>query len=305
MTLPFKLLAVSLLVAMTAAAGAASLDARQKATSTALLRTAFPSASVKGRKPRPGGHAITGLNLADVKWPWRDLSESNARKPSDMTTADIDPVDVVRLDGQHVALVTQASPTLSDLCGSYGCQTAIGLYFFSAGKDGWKLTKRMDVADVVSNYQGLYSREECPWPHHGLIYALESTVCAQGACASDLTIFGLGAGELLYKFGTSIREDKGADLVINSAQDIDCGELLDPSFRPQTDATFNVQPCSLATGSWKVSGDSLLFEFRGASREIDGDGHLAPLKQWRSRARVAFRDGKLQLVEGKLPEFVI
>jgi hypothetical protein len=300
----FKSVGFLLLLTITSAACAAGRDADLKVRPTALLKTAFPAASVNSRKPRAGGHAIQGLNLAGVKWPWRDLPENNAKKPIDMTTVDIDPVDVVRLDAQHVVLVTQASPTLSGLCGSYGCQTAIGLYFYAAGKDGWDLTKRMDVAEAVTNYQGPPLKGRLfKWPNHGLVYAFESTFCAQGECASELTMFGLGETELLYQFGTSIREDKGADLVVNASQETTCSDLLDPSFRAEADATFEVHTCSLATGSWQISGDSLLFKFHGASRETDVDGRLAPLKQWQSRARVAFRDGKLQLVEGKLPEF--
>jgi hypothetical protein len=227
----------------------------------------------------------------------------------------VTPIDVIRLDETHAALLTQ-STLVEDgemICGpSCSRYTFVGAYFFKHGDAGWKLSKRVDAAAFT-----MYGPKEPKiqkWPGHGFVFSFLDGDYRQGASTDELVMIGLQPDHVLPLLHTSIAGDnRGFSLSLeefgtsenedSTAADIECETVLDPAYAVPKNIHFRETDCQEAQGTWRLDGDLVYFEFRGSKRKDNGHGGLQPLEQWRSTATLELRGDTLKLTKGSLPEF--
>ena len=308
MRLTFITLLAALALATAGPAGATDKLAASLAPRD-LLAAAFPAWHPGSHAPpphkagTPREPAIRRLALPGLAWPW--LPQPGRQTTGDLDThvVQITPLAVVPIDATHAALLTVAEPVGGDC--HYGCVFEAGVYFFARDGDGWRLRRRIDLAQAL--YGDLPDKLPVrPWPGHGVLLSMARESCYQDACAGQLDLFGFAPDRLLFAFETSISLDAHlAAFTSGDGADHDCGEILDKSFEPEPGATFDPVSCHQETGTWRIAGDGIDFTFRGGSREVDGEGHLGRLSRTVTHARVELRDEGLVLVKGELPTFGI
>lgn len=256
------------------------------------------------RRGTPWTPAIAHIRLPALAWPWLSTPGVDGHSATmDMEAVQITPLSLVRIDESHVALLTVAEPVGRDC--HYGCIMEAGVYFFDKEPGGWRLGRRLDLArELDGELPGKISVRR--WPGHGKLLSLERDNCYQGICVADLDLLGFAPNQLLYAFETTIRlDDMQATIKADDGSDHDCYELLSESFKADEDMTFDVGHCHQGSGTWRIDGNGIAFGFEDAQREVDEAGHLGRLVRNAFHARVELRNGRLELVSGKLADFAI
>lgn len=298
-----QLLLASMLLGRAAHASEPAPDAGAQAPTPParqLLRLVFPVGVME--KPEAGSGPSLRTILPKSRWPWLGQG-ANA---SQAVAGHVEAIRALRLDDTHVALVTHDTPV--DDCGSYGCPTALGAYFFALDDKRWRLATRVDRADYLGAGGLLAARiTVTPWPGHGLVMAIPAEDDIQGHAWASVNFLGLLPDRLSFAFNaqTSADNQTGYGIQVGderSPRDFACPEVLAPAFKapPGPVSTRNENGCQRWHARWRIEDDALLFDFDWVRRRVE-DARLQPIQRWKTHARLEWRDDKLKVVAGRLP----
>ena len=221
----------------------------------------------------------------------------------------VEPLAVTRLDAKHAAMIASTIPIDPESGGpDYGCggsnycpdYSPIGAYIFTRGMAGWALTRRADLVTTVTGYDVDHFKVQ-RWPGHGLVVAFATTYGYQSEYVTTLTMISLQPNRVIPLLNTSL--STGADFI--DGGELGCEDVLNPKYNQPKNVTINYANCASTLGQWRFEGNRIRLTFRWASRGVDGNGRLAPLKSWKTRAELEWTGGELKLVKGNLPDFGI
>ncbi len=273
---------------------AASLSRR------ALLAVAFPAWHPDlDASGKPAAAAVTAIALPTVAWPWK--ARDGAAEPTDQKSSSVHivPLNVIRLDATHAAMVTWAMSTgdgLEPACDLRQCSYAIGTYFFVLDGETWRLSGRVDVADALGGESPPKTRVES-WAGHGFVVGARMPHCDAGACADRLSLLGLAPDQLQFGFQAAV------SYMAPGSGDLLCEALLDPAFKPKPDVDYSDAACKSADGNWRIDGDAIRIDFDETTRAGNADRQLDPVTESSFFVRLAPRDHTLKVIEGKLPDY--
>ena len=296
-----------LTLALVAIPSAAVASSTKSATPGDLLHAAYARGRVSTDPDAPLGAVIESIELPQVAWPWLEPTH-RASEPGAIVR--IDALDVVRIDDRHLVLATTAWPVEDGVCGSYGCPQALGLHFFAHEDAGWTLVRRVDVAARLDDTgdEPLRRRVEA-WSGHPLLYAVTWADCKQGDCGRGLDVIGLNADGPAFTFETWIGandDNPGAGFSDDQGGYVDCMTAVKPGFEPAPARHYEKYiACNVVSGHWWIDGDGLEFAYRRSLRAVDDDGHLTATKRWTQRMRLELRKGKLAVVRGHEPTYIL
>jgi hypothetical protein len=278
-----------------AQAGAPGLDPAD------LLSAAYPNVKIDAPTvgPNAAPRRIASLDLPDVKWPWLPKPGQETTSDTESTTVEIVPWNVFQFDEQHAVMITRAVP-LDDqgewICSSYGCLFAIGAYFFTHTASGWDLMARVESAAPA--YSVSDQTKVHVWPGRGLLFSASLPFSAQGAESDSILLMGLEPGRVTFADELPIFEQNDA------SYELRCSTYVSPKYEPKRRTPVPVGfECRVGWGKWEIDGEEIRATYERYTRTADAQGRLLPLKHEVQVVRLVPRDGKLQVLSGKLPDF--
>ena len=218
---------------------------------------------------------------------------------------DPEPWGVVKLDGLHAVLITQASAGYTPGAGRY---QLVGTYFFTNRDGVWHLSKHNDVATWGIANQSVALKAE-PWPGHGFVVSLITENGEQGGNTSEVDMTLLTPNGATHLLSASLAQSDGAsgsyeDEMSVFKDGISCGDLESETFKlPANDKLQSAYvDCHSTDGHWSFDSDLIRFNYEGVARKVDTAGNLLPLDRWKSVATYRWDNQGLKLIEGKDPQ---
>ena len=276
-------------------AGARTLDSGE------LLKAAYPQwhGTLDTRDHRKGEPVrLAPIDLPDVAWPWLFTDEPKSTSDSRSTVVEIVPMTVARLDDRHAVMVTVATPLDSRGrldCGSYGCQQAFGLYFFTRGKSGWIAGKRIEMAGGTATNSEPKAHVVL-WPGHGHLVSIDLNFHAQGTSTDSVVLMGVESNRVSFfdKISMAWSHD--------SSRDLYCPDFLPPSPEPsQREGYDDGFGCRQGHGRWRIDGNAIEVRYEEDFRKASPEGRLLPLRHSVQTVRFVPTRGKLKIVSGVVP----
>ena len=301
-----NIVVASLLVLASLAGSARAADTTPSApTRRDLLVLAFPGWHPASSDEVPAGKpAIQRLRLPKVAWPFHGGIGDGTNQPRDIVK--IAPMEVVRMDDTHAALVTWALSSDEHrvaACDSYYCTYALGVYFFEWSGSAWRLHKRLDVAASLDGSNDPAARVAM-WPGHGAVLGVRQSNCHGGDCVEALHLIGLETGRITFRFDMPT----GIDEVSMSSPD-PCQDILDHAFKPRPDEDYSAVRCRQAQGDWRIDGDAIRIDIDESTRQGRQDSQgMSTLGKLRNRhliVRLVPQGATLKVIQGKVPDYIL
>jgi hypothetical protein len=266
-----------------------------------LLVAAFPAwKPARDASGRPTQAAIPSIHLPGVTWPWTDKGRRSGRH--ELEGVNVTAMDVIQLDATHAVLMTLVLPDAAaheQACDSYSCTYALGSYFFERVDQGWRLSRREDVAGTLDGSAAPRMHVRA-WADRGYVVDATTNDCHGGDCVERLALIGVAPNTKVFSFEATIGFDASG---FGRPDPEDCERLLERGFKVPDDADYHPGDCARADGSWRVDGEALRIDVDERRRTIADDGSVEPLERTHPFARLVPDHGTLKVIEGTLPNY--